>query len=412
MKKFLIIAGLYSIFTLSIYAQSGWINQNSGTTSFFTDIFFIDANTGWTLGFTGNVLKTTNGGTNWTQVTTGLGQCNALQFTDANTGFIAGSLGKVLKSTNGGTNWVNLTTPNSQGHVNLFFLNSNTGWISPEGGSGISKILYTTNGGATFSEQEYGSGSTFNGLCFVTSPVLTGWTAGENGLIYKTTNNGANWNFLSQLGLTFFYTIHFADVNTGWAAGNGGIVYKTTNGGTNWILQTVPTTKTVFCSYFLNSNTGWLACDTSVMLYTTNGGQNWQSQLMPDANITLRSITFVNSSTGWSAGSDGKIYKTISGGIGIHQISSNVPSGYSLEQNYPNPFNPVTNIEFSVPKSGLVKLTVFDISGKEIAVLVNENLSVGTYRADFDAANISSGIYFYRLETNIYSAAKRMVLVK
>ena len=83
-----------------------------------------------------------------------------------------------------------------------------------------------------------------------------------------------------------------------------------------------------------------------------------------------------------------------------------------LSQNYPNPFNPVTNIKFSVAKTGLVKLSVFDITGKEVAMLVNEELNAGTYNYDFNALHLSNGIYFYRLETNNFTETKKMVLIK
>ena len=83
-----------------------------------------------------------------------------------------------------------------------------------------------------------------------------------------------------------------------------------------------------------------------------------------------------------------------------------------MQQNYPNPFNPVTNINFSVPKPGLVKLTVYDVSGREAAVLFNGELSAGTYNYDFDASQLASGIYFYKLEADEFAQTKKMVLVK
>ncbi len=98
--------------------------------------------------------------------------------------------------------------------------------------------------------------------------------------------------------------------------------------------------------------------------------------------------------------------------IGVQQISNEVPSEYTLQQNYPNPFNPVTNITFSVPKAGLVKLTVYDAAGRESAVLLNGKLSAGLYNYDFDASQLASGIYFYKLEANDFTQTKKMVLVK
>lgn len=98
--------------------------------------------------------------------------------------------------------------------------------------------------------------------------------------------------------------------------------------------------------------------------------------------------------------------------VGSENISSEIPGDYKLEQNYPNPFNPVTNIKFSIAKAGLVKLTIYDILGKEVAVLVNRELTAGTYNEAFDGSRLSSGIYFYKLQTDRFTEVKRMALVK
>jgi len=98
--------------------------------------------------------------------------------------------------------------------------------------------------------------------------------------------------------------------------------------------------------------------------------------------------------------------------IGISPISGNMPEKYSLGQNYPNPFNPVTNIKFSLPTAGNVKLSVFDLQGREVAVLADKNLAAGEYNADFDASGLSSGVYFYKLVTNEFTEVKKMMLIK
>jgi hypothetical protein len=85
---------------------------------------------------------------------------------------------------------------------------------------------------------------------------------------------------------------------------------------------------------------------------------------------------------------------------------------FSLGQNYPNPFNPGTMIKFDIPKSALVKLTIYDVLGKEVAVLVNENLTAGSYSAELNASNLPSGVYFYKLSAGDYTATKKMVLIK
>jgi hypothetical protein len=97
---------------------------------------------------------------------------------------------------------------------------------------------------------------------------------------------------------------------------------------------------------------------------------------------------------------------------GIKNITSEIPSSYSLEQNYPNPFNSMTNVKFQISNSGNVKIIVFDLLGKEIATLVNEQLAPGTYEVTFDGNNLTSGIYFYRLQTEEFINTKRMILLK
>lgn len=98
--------------------------------------------------------------------------------------------------------------------------------------------------------------------------------------------------------------------------------------------------------------------------------------------------------------------------IGINPISTTIPDNFSLHQNYPNPFNPSTKIKFDIDKSGFASLSVFDITGKEIAKLVNQNLSTGTYEYEFNAMDLPSGIYFYKLETPNSSSVKKMSLIK
>ena len=93
-------------------------------------------------------------------------------------------------------------------------------------------------------------------------------------------------------------------------------------------------------------------------------------------------------------------------------ITISVPTKFDLTQNYPNPFNPTTKIDFSIPSNGAVKLAVYDMSGKEVKVLVNDTRNAGYYTVQFDASGLSSGTYFYRITTGSYSAVKKMVLIK
>ncbi|MBI5401840.1 MAG: T9SS type A sorting domain-containing protein [Ignavibacteriae bacterium] len=96
----------------------------------------------------------------------------------------------------------------------------------------------------------------------------------------------------------------------------------------------------------------------------------------------------------------------------IRNENNLTPQKYVLEQNYPNPFNPVTNIKFSIPKNGFVSLKVYDIMGKEVETLISKEMTTGSYHVDWNAVKYSSGIYFYKLESNGFTDTKKMILVK
>jgi hypothetical protein len=167
---------------------------------------------------------------------------------------------------------------------------------------------------------------------------------------------------------------------------------------------------------FLNENTGWIGGNFNYTFRTTNGGLNWQQDNF--AGYVNR-IRFLNDSTGYAAGT--RIYKFTSEPIGIRPISIEIPKQFSLSQNYPNPFNPSTNIGFRIAGFGFAKLTLYDILGKEIAIIVNENLKPGIYNITWDASNYPSGVYFYKLavkpsdrleRSDGYIESKKMILIK
>ena len=116
------------------------------------------------------------------------------------------------------------------------------------------------------------------------------------------------------------------------------------------------------------------------------------------------------------------IRDSISPSIGFHEyggipsgyinISSEVPRQFSLFQNYPNPFNPSTIIRYELPRIGFVKIIVYDVLGREVVTLINEQLKPGTYEIDWDASGYSSGVYFYRLQTEGYTETRKMILIK
>lgn len=154
-----------------------------------------------------------------------------------------------------------------------------------------------------------------------------------------------------------------------------------------------------------------------VIIKATIGGLNWFGTYFP-AN-TMHTINFPNENTGWVCGTYGTVRKTINGGVTpVINLKTEILSSFSLKQNYPNPFNSTTNIIFQIKDSRHgesltnVKFTVIDVLGKEVATLVNEKLSAGTYEAIWYASQFPSEIYFYRLTAEDYSEIKRSILIK
>lgn len=105
------------------------------------------------------------------------------------------------------------------------------------------------------------------------------------------------------------------------------------------------------------------------------------------------------------------IHNTLNGIVGVEKVEG-LPAKFSLEQNYPNPFNPTTEINFSIPKSGNVTLKIFDAVGQEVATLINEFKPAANYKINFNASNLTTGVYFYRLEANNLLQTKKMLLIK
>jgi hypothetical protein len=134
----------------------------------------------------------------------------------------------------------------------------------------------------------------------------------------------------------------------------------------------------------------------------------------PNQNARQRTI----STNTWAAAVDGStpvgFNFVIMGQIltGISGSGAEIPVKYDLRQNYPNPFNPVTNIEFDIPNSGYTKLTVYNSLGQLVATLVDQDLSAGTYSYSFNAENLSSGMYIYKLESGEFTQTRKMTFVK
>jgi photosystem II stability/assembly factor-like uncharacterized protein len=402
MKK-LILFELILIFLATTFESDsppGWYQQTIPLgNKLITDIQFLDSLNGWVItdwgpAFdTAYVFKTSDGGSNWNFQYRFHGSFTAIQMADYNTGYIAGSTGsgKVWKTTNGGLNWSVFSNFCANPIRDINFVNQNTGWICSDDGI-CGGIFKTTNGGLNWQNQL--------GASFLLKKIFmlnndTGWVISGDNKIYRTTNTGFNWLLQYNFNSEDLVDVFFPNKDTGWIHGGSTGLFKTTNSGITWDTVSTPLGYGAGKIHFTDSRHGWIGRSFGRILVTTNGS-TWGYQNTPSGNHYA--VYFIDSVKGW-AGGDNLLHTTDGGGpmVSIQQVSTEIPTDYQLYQNYPNPFNPVTNIKYDLKSQGNIKLTVYDITGKEVSVLVNEAQSAGTYEADWNASEYSSGIYFYSL---------------
>lgn len=412
------------------HPQSGWFTQVSDSNCYL-DVSKSDANNVFVCGYLGKFIKTVNGGTNWTEIPTGIQNgLYSVSFPNESTGWIVGNPGIILKTTNGGNNWINQGfSGNCTMLFDVQFKDVNTGWAVGENNlDGV--IIRTTNGGDNWFYQSF-AGLPFRTVYFLNN--LTGWVSGPYAHVRKTTDGGLTWTeYIVGIYSYTIYSIRFIDVNTGWSVwgiNDVSIIEKTTNSGANWTIKWSSGTGVYLKDItFTDANIGWAVGNNSLILYTTNCGENWHTQTPSVSGYSLMSSEFINQNTGWICGYKfinyrytGLIMKTTNGGntIDIKPISSEVPARYYLYQNYPNPFNSMTNVKFQMSNAGLAILKIFDALGREVATLVNERLEAGVYEVKWDARHSESstsdnpsGIYFCHLIAGDFSEAKRMLLLK
>ena len=143
---------------------------------------------------------------------------------------------------------------------------------------------------------------------------------------------------------------------------------------------------------------------------TTDGGLNWEFDL--DTNVLMNHLWVYKKSKIWCTADFGQIwYKIIDKTVSVTNQSS-IVSDFVLYQNYPNPFNPETKITYKIPKTEWVILKVYDISGREISTLVDQKQVVGSHTISFLKGNLSSGIYFYKIQAGEFNKTKKMIVLK
>ncbi len=415
----------------SANANNFWKVLNSPTTATLRNCVFTDRLNGWAAGDNGIIVHTSDGGNSFVI------QDNPVNFYINDIFFLNERLGwvvsnevlpggsTIITTTNGGTNWLAERFPDTAKLFRtVYFLDSLNGYLAGYGGV----ICKTTNGGnnwlTAFVDTSEFSGMPINRIGFVNS--TTGFACGGfidvAGVIWKTTNSGFNW-FADDFSPEPFYDLFIESQNKIISVGGdfeyGVMTCKSSNAGISWFYENVGMFGQAYSIDFRTPSEIWMplgyAESWAVSLDT---GATWTSVAAVN-NANIYSVDFVDSLHGWAVGAGGVILKYDPTMVNVMAPPNSIPSSVVLMQNYPNPFNPNTNIEFEISESGFVEIIVYNISGKEIAVLSDkEFFEPGTHSFQFDGSNISSGIYLYKLRFTTISGlkpttlTKRMALVK
>ena len=320
---------------------------------------------------------------------------------------------------------------------------NHTGNMSVYLSNGIQgNFLFKNNGGGTFTNISGTSGIRMNKNCwganffdydndgwddlYITASLGIDMCDG----FFKNNRNLTFTDYVSQAGLVDSCQSHGSAVgdynNDGYPdlfvteVDSNMHVNKNTGGPNHWIKlkctgtesnhDAIGTSITAYyngtmCKKVILGGTSYLSCDDVVQIFGIGTANVVDSLVIHWTNGLVETARTLGANN---------IYYAVEGSgiIGIHNISSEIPKAYNLSQNYPNPFNPATKINFSIPENGFVNMKVFDLLGREVAVPVNQNLKAGIYSVDFNASNLSSGIYFYELRTDKFSETKKMILTK
>jgi hypothetical protein len=424
----LILSAPYSINNNQIYTDSvlappsgAWTHIDSTGYS-LNCVSVVDANVAWIGGAAAKVLKTTNGGLNFTAYTPAIlaaGDIYAICGIDANTCLVSTSPSNtfVFKTTDGGTTFTQVFTQVGGFIDDIKMLNATTGFMYGDPVSSRWSLWKTTNAGTTWDSTGSflpvtGSEAGWNNAMSIRGNTI--WFGTNNTKVYKSTNFGAtgSWVGAATTGDANSYSVAF-NYSTGFTGEAS--AFKSTDGGATFTSFAAPGTGTIY-SFCGPQSTGrfWYCRGASIYNSTDNGATfntqytrslTYQAMDLKLSGTTIRGIAVTN------AGVISR-YDETSVVTGVTPVTTTAPDSYKLSQNYPNPFNPTTKINFALPKSGLVTLKVYDMLGKEVATLVNEVKNVGTYSVDFNASTLSSGIYFYKVSVNGFSEVKKMMLIK
>jgi len=392
MKKFYVL--FVSLFIAYSAGSQGWKIQDPLPQGHeLSCIRFTDPDTGYTVGAKGTILKTTNGGIDWTSQVSGTSvYLSSVFFTVADTGYAVGDSGTILKTTNGGITWTNQVSGTSEYLSSVFFTDANTGYIV-----GNNTILKTTNGGINWTIQIFGIEAPLYSVYF-TKPN-TGYTVGYEGTLLITHDYGITWKVHDRMEGELLHSVCFADANTGFAVGfymfdweeqvYNGAIYKTKNGGESWKRQYLGYDDVLYSVYFPDPDTGYAVGTNGEILKSTDCGTTWKKQVSGTKKY-LRSVYFTDANTGYAVGEKGIILKTTDGGgypSGLNELSGNLTD----LKIYPNPAQDKFTIDLS-ELQGDAFLLVNDVNGQMVLEQkITEPISA------IDVSALPDGIYFVKV---------------
>ena len=398
-----------------------WNSVSSGVSNNLQSVFFIDDNIGFIVGQNGRVLKTTNGGNNWIiKSSSTTANLKSVYFTDSNNGFAVGTSGTIVSTTNGGDNWISLASGVTTSLNDIRFSDFTNGIAV--GNNGV--ILKTTDSGINWFAQTSGTTDSLFSICFIpgyngsVAYIAGGYSAGGvdfEGIVLNTIDGGNNWTSNDCESSRILYSITFPNSSTGFAVGEGGTIIKTIN-------AIVPVELISFTSS-INNDDVTLNWQTSTE--TNNQGfQIERRKTQDEKSEEWENIGFVNGS---GTITEPQSYSFVNENLQVGkyqyrlkqidfdgtfeysntiEVDINLPKTFALLNCFPNPFNPSTTITYSIPIAGKVSLKIFDVLGNEIATLVNEEMTPGNYTVNFNASNLTSGVYFYRLQAGDFVETK------
>ncbi len=289
------------------------------------DVAFDSASDGWAVGETGTVLVTSNGGTTWSSVADAAQALYGVAALDGGETLAVGEDGQLLLSSGTGEPWMPY---GATGFANLYdaaFLNALEGCAVGDGGT----LLHTDDGGVTWVPADSGTSEALRGVDCVASGK--GWIVGTGGAI-RTSVDATTWVGQSPPEPTSetLRAVDFVDDEHGWIVGSNSTVLHTVNGGSIWETQTAPSAvETLYAVSFVDTQTGWAAGESGQIMATSNGGSSWTSQDSKTTRI-IRDLYFVNSTVGYACGDEGTVLKTSNAGADWSVIDAGVASTVSL----------------------------------------------------------------------------------